>query len=119
MDVVTLNAAKNYTDSVAGGDLTEVEQVDYTESSATVFDIYPNKMYLMGTRNAFTLNFKEPTDLTKASIYCVNFTCGASCVPTFQKETVSKTVDKGVTTFTSGLKLDVAYNWATDLLLVQ
>jgi len=99
--------------------ISDVQLVDYTESSATSFEIYPNKMYLMGTRNTFTLNFMTPSDTTALNLYCVNFTCGASCVPTFQVNGVTKTVDKGVTTFTSGLKLDTTYNWATSLLIVQ
>lgn len=81
MDVVTLNAAKNYTDSVAGGG---VDYIPIADATTITQELVPNVFYKFLTLTTctaltLTLGAGSPTEL---NTYWGKFTTGAT-PPTF------------------------------------
>lgn len=99
-----------------------VEVVDYSTIQDTDFNLSPNKVYVLGTKDSLNITFLAPADETKGAIYNFSFTAGdAVTTPIFYRGNSETpiTIDKGNLEFVAGGKYEVSYNWASGILITQ
>lgn len=97
-----------------------IDVVDYSTLTGTSFELYPNKVYKLGSRDSVTINFMPPEDETALSLYSFSMVGGEGVVtPIFQRDGVEITIDKGTTEFVAGGKYEFSYNWADEILIAQ
>lgn len=99
-----------------------IQVMDYSTIQEDPFNISPNKIYKLGTRDYLSVVFLTPSDETKGNIYNLSFVAGSDIqTPTFYKGNTSTEIqiDKGTVEFIPGKKYEVSYNWASEILIVQ
>lgn len=99
-----------------------IEVVDYSTIQDTDFNLSPNKIYMLGTKDGLNITFLAPSDETKGAIYNFSFTAGdAVTTPIFYRGNTETaiTIDKGNLEFVKGNKYEISYNWASGILIAQ